>query len=337
LLALAPALLVAGCINYFVDPAHIFFSKNYVSELAGILSRGHNADNVTNYDERLLQEQMVMHLARTPDIVALGSSRIMQVGSQYFPGKTVLNCGVSHANIKDVIAIIGLLDSLHRLPREIILNTDVGLIGSEQTDEWKSLEPYYDHFMQAAGLPVSPRHFWQAGGTKQLKSIFSLEYLHAAMAFALKKKSAKYIDVDNRRPVLGGRFFDGSIAYDDAYMNGSEKQRAQFELETGRKDGVPAPDKQQQQLLLQVLDFLAKKNINVHFYLMPYHPALYTAVNQYHNDQFKQYENYFRQTAQKRNLPIRGSFDPAVYGIGDTMFYDMYHCSAQAIEKIILK
>jgi hypothetical protein len=327
--------LVAG-INYFVDPAHIFFSKNYVSDLAAILSKGHNADNVSNYDERLLQEQMIAQLRQTPDIVALGSSRIMQVGSDFFPGKSVLNCGVSHANIKDVIAIAGLLDSMHRLPAEILLNTDVGLISSDPTEEWKSLEVYYHYFLRQAALADPGYHFWQFPATRQLANIFSIEYMHAALDFLVKNRSGKYIDAGIQKPVMGGRFADGSIAYDDMYMHGGARQRAQFELETGRKAGVPAPDKQQQQLLLSLLDFLAKKKVEVTFYLMPYHPSLYNAVNQYHGQQFVHYENYFRELAQKRGLRIKGSFNPSVYNITDTMFYDMYHCSKQALAKIIL-
>ncbi|MEP7278875.1 MAG: hypothetical protein ABI813_09555 [Bacteroidota bacterium] len=334
---LFPAMLLVGMVNYFVDPAHIFFSKNYVAGLAIILSKGHNADNVSNYDERLLQEQMIIRLKRTPDIVALGSSRIMQFSSDFFPGKTILNCGVSHANVKDLIAITGLLDSMRRLPSEILLNADAGLIGSDQTEEWKSLEVYYHYFMRQSGLPDAGNHFWQFAGSRQLTSIFSIEYMQASMDFLFRNHTGKYIDIGTQKPVSGGRFADGSIAYDDAYMHGSARQRAQFELETGRKNGIPAPSEEQQDLLLALLDFLNKRGASVSFYLLPYNPDLYNAVNQYHDKAFEQYESYYRNLAQKRSLSIIGSFNPAVYNISGTMFYDMYHCSKEAIGKIINK
>ncbi|MEJ0081062.1 MAG: hypothetical protein WDM78_08985 [Puia sp.] len=72
--------------NYLVDPANIFTSKQYVAGIASILSLGHNVDNISNYNERLLQEQRVLKLTKTPDIMVLGSSRVMEIGSDFFPG-----------------------------------------------------------------------------------------------------------------------------------------------------------------------------------------------------------------------------------------------------------
>ena len=81
-LILLPVAILVISVNYFVDPANMFSSREYVSGIADILSKGNNVNNVKNYDERLLQEQMTTKLQRTPDIVVLGSSRVMAVGSE---------------------------------------------------------------------------------------------------------------------------------------------------------------------------------------------------------------------------------------------------------------
>src|ERR1700761_9668227 len=137
---LAAIILSAGLLlvllNYTIDPANIYSSKKYIGGIAGILSAGHNVDNVSNYDERLLQEQMVTRLHHTPDIIVLGSSRIMEVGTDFFPGRTVLNCAVSHADINDLIAMAGLLDSTGHLPKTIVMNVDPMLIGQGKASEW---------------------------------------------------------------------------------------------------------------------------------------------------------------------------------------------------------
>src|SRR5580698_1852135 len=75
-LIVAPlGLLVLG-VNYFIDPANIFSGKAYVAGISDVLVKGHNVDNVSNYDERALQEQMVRKLPYRPDVVVLGSSRV---------------------------------------------------------------------------------------------------------------------------------------------------------------------------------------------------------------------------------------------------------------------
>ena len=141
LIIIVPVGLMIVATNYLVDPANIFSGAHYVDGIANILTRGHNVDNLSNYDERLFQEQMIKRLHKAPDIVVLGSSRVMEIGSSFFPGETVLNCGVSHGNINDLFAIIGTLDSMNKLPSEMVIGVEHWLICVGGTSEWQSLYP----------------------------------------------------------------------------------------------------------------------------------------------------------------------------------------------------
>ena len=76
-----------GTINYKVDPANIFSTNLYVKGIAEILLAGHNVDNISNYDERLLQEQMITGLKSTPHIVVLGFKSYYAGWRRFFPGK----------------------------------------------------------------------------------------------------------------------------------------------------------------------------------------------------------------------------------------------------------
>ncbi len=158
-------LMVVLC-NYFIDPANLFSSRQYVSGIAGILSSGNNVDNISNYDERLLQEEMIVRIKKTPDIVVLGSSRIMEIGSDFFPGKSVINLGVSHGNIHDLVAIVALLDSAGRLPKDVLINVDPNLVSYKGTNEWQSLSDYYDAFHKKYA-----RDDWPAKETAHLKRL----------------------------------------------------------------------------------------------------------------------------------------------------------------------
>lgn len=333
-----PVVFIIGGINYFIDPANIFFSKDYIKGIAAILSQGNNVDNISNYDERLLQEQMVLQLKKTPDIIVLGSSRIMEVGSDFFPGKRVLNCGVSHANIKDLIAITGMLDSKGNLPKEIILNIDAGLVAEGYSKEWESLKGYYSSFItqnvQTNILVNEPIPF---NISKQLSSILSVEYFQAALDFVIKKKSKKYVNLGKERPLLGGRFFDGTIAYKNDYMSPNPRTASLIAEETGKKIGIGNPDNDQKKLLNILLNFFTKKKVLVRMYMLPYHSKFYVAVNKFHDDVLIEYEQYFKEIASTYNYSIEGSFNPTKCNIPDTMFYDMYHSSKMAIKSIVVK
>ena len=246
-------------VNYTVDPANIFASKSFVSNIAIILSSGHNVENVANYDERLLQEQMIIRLTNTPDIVILGSSRVMEIGTDFFRNKKVLNCGVSHANIHDLVALIGLLDSMKRLPKEIYINLDPWLISKNGTSEWQSLEVYHDYFIdkyaQNANLAKAGS---LSNAIRKLNSIVSFAYFKKSVDFLLNGSTKKIIDVGSNRP-SSGRFFDGTISYPSSYTQPDTLKVAYDAAATGKKEGLGLPDSGKINLLNTFNKFFKRK------------------------------------------------------------------------------
>ncbi len=335
-LFVAPVALLVAMVNYKIDPANIFSTNLYVKGIAEILSAGHNVDNISNYDERLLQEQMISRLTSSPDIIVVGSSRIMQVGNNFYPGKKVLNCGVSHANIKDVAAIIGLLDSLKKMPSEIVLNADPGLISKGGTNEWESLSVYYNYFLsKQAGISNNMESPAIYMFKKRFYSLFSPQYFQSSLLFLGKRRTKKYTDVGNNIPSLYGRINDGTVSYSYEYMHPDSAEMVAKAYDEGKAGHFDAIDTAHVQLLEKVLDYCAEKKVQVKMYMLPYHPAFYTATNKYHQQQFVLYTDYYKTLAAKRNLPLAGSFDPAVYNITGSCFYDDSHSSAESLKKII--
>jgi hypothetical protein len=320
--------------NYFIDPANIFSSKKYVSGIAAIMSSGHNVDNVSNYNERLLQEQMIIRLVKTPDIVVLGSSRIMEIGSDFFPGKTVLNCGVSHGNIHDLVALAGLLDSVGRLPGEVYINVDPPLI-SKGTAEWQSLAAYHDYFRRKTDKwnTVYERADESIVNGK-LYSLVSFEYFKEAVTYTLKGGSKKYTDLGRRVP-YSGRFSDGTICYPPSYKNPDTVKVASDAWNTGSRDGIYPPDPGKEQLLYNLIRFLKQRQVQIHFIMLPFHPAFYRAVNEHQQNLFIWYDHFFRDLAAREDISVTGTFDPGRLNMRISDFYDMYHCSKEAIRKII--
>ena len=255
-----PVALLVLASNYFVDPANIFSSKQYTGGIAAILSKGHNVDNISNYNERILQDQMINRLQQTPDIIVLGSSRIMEVGSDFFPGKKVLNCGVSHANINDLAAIVGLLDSLGRLSGEIVINVDAGLVSKKSTAEWQSLSAYYNYFLRK--IPKENNIFNQndqSNETKKLYSLISFDYFKESLNFLRSGSTKKYYDVNQQKPIIHGRFSDGTICYSAKYLYPDTVKVAHDARITALKEGLSAPDNNKIALLNSLIDFLKEK------------------------------------------------------------------------------
>lgn len=333
-----PLGLLVTIVNYSIDPANIFSTNRYVKGIADILSAGHNVDNISNYDERLLQEQMIVQLKETADIVVLGSSRVMQVGADFFPGKKVINCGVSHANIRDVIAIVALLDSMKKTPPEILLNVDPGLVSDGYTNEWESLDVYY-HFFAARYLNSrnSTHPVIGFAWKKKLSTLFSVQYFQSAILFSGKGRSKNYTDVGHQLPALYGRMADGTVAYAYDYMHPDTAVTANDAAEKGKQTGIGAMDASQQQLLDLLADYCSSKGIRLQLCMLPYHPSFYNAVNQYHHQAFKNYNTYYTSFAERKKINITGSFDPLVYRISGSSFYDESHSSKESLKSILIQ
>lgn len=331
MLIVLPVELLVILVNYRVDPANIFSSKEYVSGIANILLKGHNVDNVSNYDERLLQQQMIGGIDHTPDVVVLGSSRIMEVGAEFFPDKKVLNCGVSHANINDLLAIMGLLDSVGKLPSAVLINLDPFLICKGGSQEWESLTAYQQHFLRQIGMDGE-----RAGANprKKLYSLLSFEYFEKSLTFLLQRKDKKYRDVGLERPSHYGRYADGSICYPVSYMHPDSIKVAGDARTVGARDEAEL-DTSRLRLLNGMLDYLERKGIKVMFAMLPFHDQYFQMMNQMHPNIFSLYETIYTEIARRRNIGIQGSFDPARVGVPESLFYDAHHCSRIAIKQTL--
>jgi hypothetical protein len=325
------AVLVLG-MNYFIDPGNVFSGRAYVAGISNILLQGHNVDKVANYDERDLQERMVTGLSWRPDIVVLGSSRIMELGSDFFPGSRLLNCGVSHANINDVLAVTGLLDSLDRLPQQVVINLDPHLLSLGGTSEWQSLTAYRNHFL-------SRIHSAGSVDTRSLilnkfYTLVSFEYFEKSLNFILQHKTKHYRDVGIDRPSAYGRYSDGTICYPAEYAFPDTMKVASDARITGSREEMTL-DVEKLKQLNALLDFLASRKVHVRFVMLPYHPQYYQMLEKRHPNTFSSYDSLFRKIARERNIPIHGGFDANRMGIPEGEFYDSWHCNKEAIKTVL--
>ena len=327
------ALLVVGG-NYYIDPANLFGSKNYVSNIANLLVNGRNVDNISNYDERLLQLEVIKRIESTPDIVILGSSRIMEIGSGFFPDKKVRNMGVSHANIYDIVALVGVLDSLNRLPKEIYLNVDPGLFEKEATTEWQSIEPFYDHMANSYAVGKSNGQSVSYANFKKKLTLFSFEYFQQAIQFKWKGGTKKIIDAGKTKPSSYGRYADGSIAYPSSYTDPDTVVVAKIAVDQVVEKNQYKMDPDKEKLFEELLHFFKEKNIKIHFVMIPFHPFYLKAMNEKFDQVFSHYENRFREIAAAGGIEVTGSFSGSSYTLTHPFFYDSFHCSLEGIQKI---
>ena len=92
-------------INYCADPGNLF-SKSYENEIVDML-KFNNVTNISNYDERAFQREFINSLDVKPEIIAIGSSRVGYIDSDFFSDQIFINSGDMAAAMLRIVEVIG--------------------------------------------------------------------------------------------------------------------------------------------------------------------------------------------------------------------------------------
>jgi hypothetical protein len=332
-----PIGLIVLLTNIAVDPANLLRGEAYVEEIAQALVNGNNVDNIANYDERLLQKAYIINTQQPIDWAILGSSRVMEIRQSFFPGEKIANLGVSHANINDLIAITGVLDSCHKLPKKILIGVDPFLIEKRKTldAEWESLSAYHQYFLKKNNVNAKTKILW-LNTLKKYYTLFTFAYFKQSFYTCIKGHDRKIINIGNDLPTISGRLTDGSIFYPKEYTNPDTARVSAFS-KLYSKIMLSEVDEEKVQSMDMLINFYVRKQIEVKLIMIPYHYNYFSGINEISKPNFQTYRNLFVSLAHRHGIAIFGSFNPTQEHIKNNEFYDSYHCSGESIQRIIQK
>ena len=336
LILLLPLGLLVLLTNSIIDPANLLTGDTYVENIAQILAKGNNVDNISNYDERLLQKHYLEKKKNSsPDIVIMGSSRIMEIGNDIFPNKKLYNIGVSHANINDLIALTGLLDEFKIKPKEVLINVDPFLIcQDDKSNEWTSLFEYKQKFIKNyTDIPL--REIPINNTFKKYYTLLTFDYFNTSIQYIVKGNTKLVIDIGKAIPKKYGRLCSGCVAYSYEYTHPDTLLVADVAKKTGEQLKLTNIDDTKLKMVQYLLGYFKNKGIKCSFIMLPYHIEFYNSVNKKQNNLLKKYETFFANLSKQNSLHIKGSFSSQNCDLNNSDFYDAYHISGNAIKKIV--
>ncbi|MFV8224388.1 hypothetical protein [Christiangramia aquimixticola] len=332
LIIAAPILFLIIGVNYFGDAAKIFHD-DYEKQITKILENGDYVTNIRNYNERILQEELVKGKQKAPDVLVIGSSRTMLIDSSYYKGRSFFNSSVSAASLQDLIAIYQIYSSFDKLPKKIIIGVDPWTFKeNSERNRWEAISFYYYDFYGRENQNNS-QHFSQ---------LISLSYFQASW------KSLLSVWGNNDKPIATHKFYnktntklnDGSISYGEEFRSASKskvetraKEYSVGELIRRYKHYTEmSPEKIDE--FQHFISHLKQRNIEIEFFLGPYHPITYEVINE-NFEIFNEVENFMRDFSRKHTIKIYGSFNPKKYHLGGEFFFDEKHLTKKGIEKIL--
>ena len=335
IILISPLALLIGLINYFVDPANVFSNGRYENDVAEVLLKGHNIDNLQNCDDRIFLQKMITKSVIQPNVIILGTSRAMEIPSSFFPEKKVLNCGVSHANMNDLLAIIGIFDSIEKFPEEIYIETTPVFVERSPTEEWASLFAYHQRITKKMNLNLNTGfdNSLFSHLQKKASALFSFQYFQKSVGSFGLVFQKKIIDVETKIPKKFGRMSDCSLTYPSSYTHpDTTKAIADADIYVS-KSIVPEIDTNKLIVLQKLIQYLKKQHVEVYLVNTPFQPDCYKKFEiKYHP--FGRINTQINQLAQAENIKLIGTFNPTDANINRSQFYDQLHCSKSALETI---
>lgn len=328
-----PIFIILISVNYFGDAAHLF-DTNYEKSIAKILTSGNYATNIANYDERLLQKELISNGSIKPKFVVLGSSRTMLLNSDLLSEKSFFNSSVSGASIEDIIGIYQIYKSSNKLPEKILIGIDPWTFNENNgQNRWESIAGYFYDFENIK----NEKHT----SLSKYKELFSFSYFQSSAKLlpSLLKGKTKPQSTKLKLNTTATKLADGSLVYDKVYREAPQKEvdsKIKSYME-GKLYGIGnfnSISERNWRLFQKLVHDMKANKIQIEFFLVPYAPAVYNKV-------VKEYpivlraEKLILEDAKKNNIKLYGSFNPYKLKMDSSYFYDGMHCRESGIKKIL--
>lgn len=260
------------------------------------------------------------------DLIALGTSRVMQFKADYFSSE-FYNCGGGVEGNYD--EYINFLENLTYKPETILLGIDAWVFN----DAWNSSCTAYDDFVNISMV--------ERDKLAMLKSIIS-DWSSKKWTFE-DLKSYSYNVGFNGCIKDSGFMYDGSYYYGDIYRNPEEHDRQFLDIHNrvvsgkNRFEWGADVDSDTVIQLQNLLEYCRENNIRVIGFLTPFAPSIYSEMLQSGN---YGYIEEMKSTCQKifdtYSFELYDYVDGAVYGVTDAYYIDGYHGS-EVVYGYILK
>lgn len=332
----APVILLLIGVNYIGDAARLF-DPDYEKNMASILLKGDFVTNISNYDERVFQKELIAGVKEAPNVLVFGSSRTMLINKTCFPKKTVFNNSVSGATIEDVVALYQMYKERGFFPEKIIVGVDPWLLNkNNQQVRWKSIGSYYKKYHNKQSIEQD-----ESSAADKYAQILSLSYFQSSLANMPKVVSGdlKPVQTKTRHNKTNTKITDGSLVYGKSFRSASpSKIHARMTRsildEMYSIEGFEEISGAIWKEFCKFIEHLKSKHISVEFFMCPYAPLVFDKVEKEYPNVMKT-ERLVRSFGEEHNIKIHGSFDPYKIGFDETFFYDGMHCTEIGIRKIL--
>jgi hypothetical protein len=335
-----PVVVLVLFVNWYGDAAHLFFKSGLEEEIAILLTQGYNIENVQNIDERALQRNIVKHLMNIPEIIVLGSSRVMLLGSEY-SDTSLFNHGVSGCSIEDILAIWQMYKNRGELPKKVIIGLDPWIFNRNNgQNRWKSIKIEYESFL---GVKHYNDYVLQVYSQLLSPTYFQASLRNLIKAILIEEANSSSII----RRVTMSNYGEGPVLFKDGTRipNLSRRERSISEynkhisnyIENGYSlENFTSFSEDYVDMFAILISELVSEGIVVEFVIAPFAPRAFDNLKSNRKYEMAlKFEIFVKRFAKDNGMSIYGSLDPLAYELTSDDFRDAMHLNSGGFSKLL--
>ncbi|MBM6715437.1 hypothetical protein H6B15_02020 [Gemmiger formicilis] len=351
---LLPILVFMVWVSYTVDRSGLFQGELAPRRIVDLMLQGYDVTNFESMDERQVVQLYAQDVPETPQVIGIGSSRVLQFNRDLVGVDSFFNMGVTGADVRDNMTSYYKMVTYDKAPEVLIWSVDPWVFyGNEAAYDYRADAELYNEFLtKVLGVPTD---YEEPDKVELWKALVEPAYFQGNVDYYVKNRGQDVVTDDDGNtiefnPVSGDPYdqtttikrSDGSVLYDTAFRNQTQEQilsLAAAESTTFNSvhmEGFDAMSDTQIKAFEAFIDYAHSQGTTVILVLSPWHPFLYNYLlneTDLHKG-FFQVEPWLRQYCAEHNVPLYGSYDPeCIEGLEEMDFFDGLHCKDTGIKK----
>jgi hypothetical protein len=354
LLLIVPILVFMVWVSYTVDRSGLFQGALAPRHIVQLMLEGSDVTNFEQMDERAVVELYAQDVPDTPEVIGVGSSRILQFTRELVGTDSFFNMGVTGADVRDNMTSYYKMITYGKAPKVLIWSVDPWVFyNSEAAYDSRADADLYNEFLEnVLGVETD---YEEPDKIALWKALADPAYFQGNVDYYCKNRGQETVTDDTGAAIefnaVAGdpmdqtmtiKRSDGSVLYDKAYRSRTADEvladaaAASTTFNSVHMEGFSALSDTQEKAFDAFIRYARSQGTTVILVLSPWHPYLYdyllTECDQHSG--FFAVEPWLRQYCAQNNVPLYGSYDPTcIGGIEESDFFDGLHCRDTGIRK----
>lgn len=351
-----PILVFMVWFSYTVDRSGLFQGELAPRRIVDLMLQGYDVSNFEqmNEIEREVVQLFAQDVPDTPEVIGIGSSRVLQFTRELVGTDSFFNMGVTGADVRDNMTSYYKMVCYGKAPKVLIWSVDPWVLYGDEAafDKRADVELYNEFLTKVLGVETD---YEEEDRVALWKALVEPAYFQGNVDYYLKNRGQSVVTDDDGNPIdfnpVDGDPYeqpttikrsDGSVLYDPEFRDANPDQVRALAAEacptfnSVHMEGFDSLSPKQEEAFDKFIQYAQNQGTTVILALSPWHPYLYdfllTETDQHQG--FFETENWIRQYAHDYNIPLYGSYDPTcIKGLDETDFFDGLHCKGCGIAK----